>query len=167
MSKNTDKLIELHIAVTQNNKTAVTALLKADPELNINGLYRGNSVLHKATTNNNTKMIHELLAGGVDVNIQDEQGDIPLRIAKSPAAFKILLDSNADPNIKNNEGRSVMDIIENPQHTIDHQVKSCWDQYRSDSIKNMKIPVDETNEVENLNNTNLFGDSSSDSGMEA
>lgn len=142
MSRNTDKLIDLHIAVAQNNKNAVIVLLKEEPELDINECHRGSSVLHMATTNNNSKMIHTLLAGGVDVNIQDEQGDIPLCIAKSPAAFQILLDSNADPNIKNSVGRSVMDMITNPQNDSERRIKEYHEQYQSDYLKNIKIPLD-------------------------
>ncbi|XP_072279370.1 ankyrin repeat domain-containing protein 22 [Pyxicephalus adspersus] len=63
----------------------------------------------------NERLIRLLLQSGVDVNAEDISGNTALHYAckmKSQAIVPILLEANANPNLKNKEGESPIDIAE-------------------------------------------------------
>ncbi|KAM8923905.1 ankyrin repeat domain-containing protein 22 [Pelodytes ibericus] len=66
-------------------------------------------------TKQNERLIRLLLQYGVDVNAPDYKGNTALHYAckmKSQTTVPLLLEANADPNLKNKDGESPLDIAE-------------------------------------------------------
>lgn len=66
---------------------------------------------HAAASYNELGVIEFLVNLGADINIRDNDGDTPLLVAESPAAFELLVQLGADPHAKNRAGESIIEKI--------------------------------------------------------
>ncbi|OCT71388.1 ankyrin repeat domain-containing protein 22 [Xenopus laevis] len=72
-------------------------------------------IIMVSKTKQNERLIKLLLQSGVSVNAVDSKGNTALHYAcrmKSKSVVPLLLDAQADPNIKNKDGESPIDIAE-------------------------------------------------------
>lgn len=91
----------------------------------------------KANTDLPKRVIEKILAQGADVNAVDQKGESALFEAANYGfsdVVRLLLEYGADPNLKNNNGKTVFDFIEIP---FDRNVK----------IKKMLDPVAKKNKI--------------------
>lgn len=106
----------LHLALKNRRINTVKMLLKhgVNPMIKTRD---GESVLHLAVIylRNNFNIINYLIKiKRVDINEIDNEGNTPLIIAfemYNLEAAEILLDNGADPNIKNNDGKSALHFV--------------------------------------------------------
>ncbi len=82
--------------------SAVKELLRLGADVSIKSKWM-ESVLHKQQYN--SRIVAALIAAGADVNAQDEDGDTPLHMALSPTVVLLLLKNEANPDIRNIEGK--------------------------------------------------------------
>jgi len=110
-------------AIRKNNPSAVKFLL--DNDIPCNGYRDGwadESYLHLATRIGDLSIIHELLAHGAQVDFKTARGNTPLLNLvrhgsndKELAIAHLLVKTyGADPYIKDENGKSALDYIENP-----------------------------------------------------
>ena len=88
----------------------------------------GQTLLHYASRSKNKELLKRILSLGLDVNQQDICGWTPLMIAvkfSKKEDVEILLEYDADPRIKNNEGKTAWDYAKN------EQIKNLLNQYIS------------------------------------
>lgn len=113
----------LNVLILRGSKTLLTAILAkgANPNLLSDNEW---PPLHTAVEHGNPELVRALLSYGAYVDIQDESGFTPLQLAidmeadgawqegsdPKPIISKILLDSGANPELKNHSGRSARDI---------------------------------------------------------
>ena len=98
----------LACAVTCNNEEYVEILVHAGANLG--------DALHLACYMAHPKydIIEILINAGANINAQDSNGDTPIMLLANSgnvdtSSFKLLIDSGADINIKNNAGKSLLD----------------------------------------------------------
>ncbi len=112
----------LHLAVRRSdNEKVVELLLQHETDLNIPDP-TGKNALLASVGSNQKDYIRMLVSKGIDINSQDENGNTALHyplsnvirdkryLPYSKEMVKILMEEGADPHIKNNEGKSPMDL---------------------------------------------------------
>lgn len=134
-------LIKKGLKLNEKNKNGYTPLHRASIRANLevmetlveNGSHPDISVLnyiileamryHELDFKKNKQTVEFLLNHGVDINSKDETGLTPLHCAAynvvmNPNFLKILIQKNADPNIKNNKGETPLFMAMDPLHFI-------------------------------------------------
>jgi ankyrin repeat protein len=101
-------------AIIKRKEIIIRWLLLNGADLNHQDI-NGSSPLHFAVQENLTDIVTLLLENGAKVDIRDRQGNTPLWKAVFEAGdnyelIKILLENNADPEIKNNDSLSALDL---------------------------------------------------------
>ena len=88
----------------------------------------GNTILHVASTNENTEIIDLLVKHGADVNARDAEGFTPLRVAAihgNMQVVKKLVDLEADVNLSTVDGKDAVDLAHlNEEAEIEEYLKS-------------------------------------------
>lgn len=80
------------------------------------------TVLHKAVCGSNPTIsfMNLLIQARADVNARNQEGDTPLHKAtRNIAAFQWLLAHGADPNIKNSQGKTVVEVLQEEVGVVD------------------------------------------------
>jgi hypothetical protein len=83
----------------------------------ISEIYRGFSCKnlclrrHAASSYGEIGILEFLVSLGADVNIRDNDGDTPLLVAETPAAFEALVQFGADPQAKNKAGEGIVEKV--------------------------------------------------------
>lgn len=101
-------------------ETVIEILVKAGADINLKNK-RGRTPLHTAAARNNRKAVHTLLKNQAKVDLQDNDGNTALHLAALNVGrysswrqyqdiMEMLLSYGALPTIKNNTGKSVLDI---------------------------------------------------------
>lgn len=106
----------------------------------------GETPLHRAAQNVHINIVKLLIESGADVNAQDNIGDTPLhKVARDNRRFgdmwhpigesgietaKILLENNANKDIKNNSGYTPVEIIENARFKTNQKLKEFISNFR-------------------------------------
>ena len=111
-ANNPFRVTPLYMAAMEGHSTALRALLKQNPDLNITAI-NGASALHAAAEAGNTDCIQALLDAGMDVNKRCKMGGTALIVAAQrnhPATVKLLLAAGADPNAQLQDGTSALII---------------------------------------------------------
>mmetsp|Transcript_44366 Transcript_44366/g.53619 ORF Transcript_44366/g.53619 Transcript_44366/m.53619 type:complete len:162 (+) Transcript_44366:101-586(+) len=70
----------------------------------------GYTFVHAAAANNQLDVLKYLIANGGDVNALDSDGDTPLFHCENAAPAKLLVGGGADWKIKNEEGKTALDV---------------------------------------------------------
>lgn len=81
--------------------------LKQNPEFASSRNEIGFTPLHSAVYHKSKECFDELIRLGVNINVQDNEGNTPLYVAcwvESPEFVKLLLEKGGDPNIQNKYG---------------------------------------------------------------
>lgn len=76
------------------------------------------AVIHDAIVEDNLENVNILLSNGVDINIQDDDGNTPLHMAASNGLddiVQLLLQKGADIDIKNKYGKTPLELASNQQ----------------------------------------------------
>ena len=96
--------------VENDNITGIKELLKDGIDINEEDCFWG-TPLHLAVHNGKLEIIEFLLIEGADVNSTNAEGETPIFMICyfDKKLFKMLLDYGADLNIKNNNGRTILD----------------------------------------------------------
>lgn len=84
------------------------------------------ALMTAAQYNANPAVLAELLKAGAHPNAVDGQGNTALMLAakeNNPEVFKILLRGLSDPEIKNAEGKTASDLLEENPHFTEQQKK--------------------------------------------
>lgn len=118
----------LEFAMLGDNYELVERLIDAEAKLETEGY----SSLHVAAQFSNHEMVDYLITKGVNVNIKDEyEGNTPLMLCMDCCGggfgdgityedriktIRLLIDSGADPYIKNNEGKSFMESVKSNKY---------------------------------------------------
>ena len=123
-------------AITEGNERAVKAFIGSDPNC-VNWTtekqeipyksYNGGTGLMGAAIWNHPEIADMLLKAGADINAQDKEGNTPLLRAfeqRSVQAAKLLVNNDARPNIPNNDGVSVMDLLANGE--VSKMIRDKW-----------------------------------------
>lgn len=90
-------------------------LLDAGFDVNEYDVAQGCNALIMAVNRNNLPLVKYLLSRGADVNSVDKKEcnhNLVLYYAKHPTIVKYLLDQGTDPNIKNESGRTVLELFQ-------------------------------------------------------
>ena len=105
----------LHLAALNNSRESVAKLISLGADADARDNF-GNTPLHAAVANNSPDAAGALIANpGADINAQNQGGDTPLGAALLHGHLEIakfLLNRGADPNIKNNRGKTNLDLSE-------------------------------------------------------
>lgn len=72
---------------------------------------RGQTPLHLAANYEDFDVIELLIVEGADLNITDDDGNTPMSLVSSfdSSILKLFLEYGADPNVKNHQGRTILD----------------------------------------------------------
>ena len=109
---NQNDLINIHLAVLQNNIEGVEENIKAGTDLNAKDQF-GSTPLIIAATFGRVEISKMLTDAGVDPNIKSNEGSTALHIASlfgRTEIVKYLLDRGADRSIRNNFGSTAYDL---------------------------------------------------------
>lgn len=96
-----------------NNPAAMKELLENEPEIINEVNAKNENALIIATKINKIKAVEILLERGINVNHQDSLGNTALHYAldiQSPPLIRLLMTKKPDVHLKNNEGKSPMDL---------------------------------------------------------
>lgn len=99
----------LMLAAIQNRLDVAQALVERGAEVNQPGW----TALHYAATRGHREMIRFLLDQSAYIDAEAPNGNTPLMMAAQfapPLTSKLLLEEGADPNLRNNLGRSALDL---------------------------------------------------------
>jgi ankyrin repeat protein len=127
----------LHLAVRRpDNEKAIEHLLQQGADVNIPDP-TGRNALLVSVGSNQKEYISLLVSKGIDINSQDDNGNTALHyplsnvlrdkmyLPYSTEIVKILLEEGADPHIRNNEGKSPMDLaVESGENELINLLKS-------------------------------------------
>jgi ankyrin repeat protein len=121
-AKNIEGCTPLHLAVRRpDNEKAIELLLQYGADVNIAGP-AGRNALLESVGSYQKEYIALLVSNGVDIDSQDNDGNTALHyqminvlknklyLPRGKAIVKILVEEGADPHIRNNEGKSPMDL---------------------------------------------------------
>ena len=105
-SENEFGLAPLHLAVVAKNTQAITALLKADANTEIQDYVSGQTPLHYAAKYGTARIINLLIDAGAIIDAEDHSGATPLHVAASsnPETLDALLDATADVKARDKNG---------------------------------------------------------------
>jgi len=119
---NTEGYTPLHLSVRRpDNEKAIELLLQQGADINITDP-SGRNALHISVTSYQRGYIGFLTSKGIDINSQDNDGNTALHyplmnvlknklyLLNSKETVKILMEEGADPHIRNNKGKSPMDL---------------------------------------------------------
>lgn len=85
--------------------------------------------LIRAVENGNKELCEELIKKGIDVNVQDKDGNTLLMIAykkEKGEIYNMLIRNGAFINIKNNEGEKIIDIIKKRKEEEKREVEEAF-----------------------------------------
>lgn len=134
----------LHAAAWNRNLEVIEVLLRAGGEASARA-QNGWTPLHGAASYNenpaiehwagrcteNPELIKVLVEAGGDIDAQDKDGRTPLHWAainnQNPAMIKALLKVNANPNIKDNQGKIPVDYIDENEDNKLRGTSAYWD----------------------------------------
>ncbi|KAJ8674368.1 hypothetical protein QAD02_005630 [Eretmocerus hayati] len=139
--------------LTYGNWKSVKLLLRKCLDSGISKVQYGLYPLHRATTNNDTKVLEELLLTGLfDIEQKNEKGESPLHVAvtsnKTSSYVKILLEWGVNVNSKNNSGRTALHLLaglcEGDQEVIKSIEYLLWNgaEINFKTIGNNKLPLE-------------------------
>ena len=100
-------------AVVRGNIPLITSLLNHKANLDIQNC-AGKTALHKSVISINQELVKLLLDNKANPNIPDDYGDTPIFYTGNADIFKLLLEHNADIDLKNNTGDSIRKLVEEP-----------------------------------------------------
>ena len=88
--------------------------------ININSLFRSNTnlkqtILHIAVINSNLELVKFLVEYGIDVNVKDSYGNIPLHFSKSLSVANFLIESGSEINARNKGGATPLICMSEPE----------------------------------------------------
>jgi len=119
---NTEGYTPLHLSVRRpDNEKAIELLLQQGADINITDP-SGRNALHISVASYQRGYIGFLTSKGIDINSQDNDGNTALHyplmnvlknklyLLNSKETVKILMEEGADPHIRNNKGKSPMDL---------------------------------------------------------
>lgn len=110
----------LYLASAHGQSLIVHLLLEKGAIINSNNNTEC-SILHRAVANRHISVVQLLLEYGYNANATDKCRNTPLHIAvssdNSEKMVKLLLANGADANIKNNLGKTALDIARERRHT--------------------------------------------------
>ena len=118
--------MDIHTAIITDNLDAVKQHIAAGSDLNVKDPFGGSSPLISATVFGKTEAAKLLVAAGVDLNFQNNDGSTALHTAAffcRPEMVKLLLEKKADKTIKNKYGATALDGVTAPFA----QVKDVYD----------------------------------------
>ena len=107
-----------------NNNDMLKVLLDGGGKADSHDSGVGWSLLNNAVLENNPAIVQTLLQHGADVNVRNEHigaqgGFTPLHVAASVGAdrkiFELLLDKKADPNLRDDNGATPLDLVKEKQ----------------------------------------------------
>jgi ankyrin repeat protein len=91
----------------QDAEQAVGVLLEHGADINLRN-HEGQTALHKVTRRDRIGIMHLILKHGPDVNALDNNGSNALHLAKSERAVGLLLEHNANINLRNGQGQTAL-----------------------------------------------------------
>ncbi len=103
-------------AIQAGNNEEIEHLLGPDSdgvEINLQDIYKGNTVLICAVMYGNAKAVADIIEFGANINLQNKLGNTALIEAArrgDAAMVTMLLDACADAEIVNNQGQTVLDV---------------------------------------------------------
>ncbi len=103
----------LHYATRNNNRNAVSLLIKLGAHVNAQDI-NDTRALHFAALYNFYEIASDLIDAGADVNARDNKGWTPLHYAvngKFHQMATMLMESGADKNTENEKGQTPLDLI--------------------------------------------------------
>lgn len=99
---------DVYEAIKAGNADDVATLLQkgANPNRDGAGGLMGGTPLMWATGNSDLKIMRVLIKGGANLNQKTNGGYTALMQAPSPQAAQLLLNAGADPNVRNDSGKT-------------------------------------------------------------
>ncbi len=86
------------------NSGAIRRLLDGGLDPGSSGT-KGDTVLHRAASDGDTRLLASLLAHGADLNARNAYGKVPLHLACDAESARLLLRHGADPDARDNRGK--------------------------------------------------------------
>lgn len=153
----------LFLLAADNNLARLLPLLDANPSLAHIQDEHGYSLLHAAASYNHVDLLRRLAQDfSVDVNsVRDEDGEPALFTSETVEVAKILVEElGADPRIRNNEGLTAAEKIEDDEEAL---VVAAWLRdydRRKDGDESDDVPVEQETSRRNQQSTSLSGTTS-------
>lgn len=107
--KNKDGWRPLHQACGSNELECVEILIKSGAKIEYTD-DNGNTPLFVASKYGAVNCIKKLIQLGANINHQNNVGDTSLHVVKHIEVVKLLLDTKCDTSIKNNEGKTALEL---------------------------------------------------------
>lgn len=88
--------------------------------IDINSLFRSSTnlkqtILHIAVINSNLELVKFLVEYGIDVNVKDSYGNIPLHFSKSLSVANFLIESGSEIDARNKGGATPLICMSEPE----------------------------------------------------
>ena len=81
----------LHCATLLNQSNIINRLMYEGPDVNRQTHYYDDTPLHRAARHNNTEVVRLLLDNGADINLKNDDNEIPLDVADKGSKVESLL----------------------------------------------------------------------------
>ena len=115
----------LSVASKLGFPSIVTMFLSLGSKVNVKEKRSGNTPLHHVASGGrsrlqHTKIMHDLLSHGADINAKNKAGMTPLMLASAKGygdLINILLKRGADVHAKNNTGKTALDLAKTNHHS--------------------------------------------------